>query len=336
MVWVGMLVSVACLGTFLWNADWRAIGEAFAAVDPVFVACGAAAMLMSLVGRAWRWRVLLGDDHPTSFRHRLTTTSIGFMGNSIFPGRIGEPLRAFMLARLESHVTFTGALATLVIERVFDLVATLVALVLFLALAPIPAAAVGGDHAQLLERITFFGWVFAGVLLGAVGGLVVVSWLPTPFVGSLLRRVLPSSIAEKVEHLVASFRGGLSSLRSGRAIVLALAYTAVVWTSILLTNYCMMHAFAFDGLGLAQALGLMVVLCFAVALPQAPGYLGVFQLASEATLTGLYDVPVARAKAFAIALWAAQQLPMIAAGALSLWIEGLSLREVRKATDDAS
>ena len=33
----------------------------------------------------------------------------------------------------------------------------------------------------------------------------------------------------------------------------------------------------------------MVVLCFAVALPQAPGYVGVFQIASERTLTGLSD-----------------------------------------------
>jgi uncharacterized protein (TIRG00374 family) len=324
-VLLGLVLSAVCLGAFVWNADWDAIGDAFAAVDPLWVVAGALGMWISLVGRAWRWRVLLGPAHPTTFRHRLTTTAIGFMGNTIFPGRIGEPLRAFMLARLEPHVSFTTAIATLVIERLFDLLATLVALVIFLAFEVPPAG-----RGDVLGQIRVVGWTFALGLLVAVVALLGVSALPAARVGAVLGRILPARVASAIEHVVTSFRAGLDGLRSPLAVVQALGFTAVVWLAILSTSWCMLRAFHFDDLGILEALGLMVVLCFAVALPQAPGYLGVFQVASEATLVGLYGVPAARAKAFAIALWAAQQLPMVAAGALSLWVEGVSLRDVKR------
>jgi uncharacterized protein (TIRG00374 family) len=324
MVSLGLLLSVVCIGVFAFKADWHAVGAAFADLDPGFVALAAVAILMSLVARAWRWRFLLGPRRVTSFRHRLSTTAIGFMGNSIFPGRLGEPLRCFMLSKLEPGVTFTAALATIVMERVFDLAATLVALVIFLVLAPL-AAGTPGDHPELFERLRLFGWVFTAALVVACAVLLVLARSGARGV----RRLLPEMVARPLATLLASFADGLESLRSLAALYGSLLTTGLVWLSIMLSNYFMMRAFALDALGLVHALGLMVVLCFAVALPQAPGYVGVFQIASERTLAGLYDVPVARAQAFAIALWACHVVPMIAAGMVALWLEGLTFADVR-------
>ena len=335
-VWLGVVLSVVCLGVFAWNAEWRAISAAFTQLDAVSVALAALAVLMSVVARAWRWRYLLGPRLPTSFRHRLTTTAIGFMGNSVFPGRLGEPLRCLMLSRLEPAVGFTAALATIVLERIFDLAATLAGLVLFLVLAPI--AAVGPTtNVELLDRLRLFGWVFAAALVVACAIVVVVARASAGgrSVASAIGRVLPTAVADRVGTLVDSFVAGLASFRSWRAVGWSLLTTVSVWLCIMLSDYFMMRAFAFTGLGLVHALGLMVVLCFAVALPQAPGYVGVFQIASEHTLTGLYGVPDAGAQAFAIALWACHVMPLIVAGIVALWIEGLTFADVRQGRDVA-
>jgi hypothetical protein len=94
----------------------------------------------------------------------------------------------------------------------------------------------------------------------------------------------------------------------------------------------MLRAFGFDRLGLGHALGLLVVLSFAIALPQAPAGLGVVQLACQTTLTGLYEAPLAPSKAFAIGLSGCQVAVVVGAGAVAAWLEGLSLGDVRAAT----
>jgi hypothetical protein len=107
-------------------------------------------------------------------------------------------------------------------------------------------------------------------------------------------------------------------------------FTIVLWTAMLAFELLMLWAFGFHELGLAHALGLLVVLSFAIALPQAPAGVGVVQLASETTLTALYGMPIDRAKAFAIGLWACQVAVVVGAGAVALWIEGLSVAEIRR------
>ena len=329
-VWIGLLLSFVCLGFFVWKAEWRGIGLAFVEVDPWAVAVAAFCILLSLPGRAWRWKFLLGPYRTASFRHRLTTTAIGFMGNCVFPGRLGEPLRCLMLSKLEPRVTFTAALATIVMERVFDLAATLVALVVFLIGSPLAASA-DATRADLFQKLRFFGWVFAGGLVVTSAVLLVIARRRGRGDAGVSRlgRLVPDAVRRGASALLASFADGLESLRSPSALALSLCFTVVVWLAILLCNFFMLRAFGFADLGLLPALGLMVVLCFAVALPQAPGYIGVAQIASETTLTGLYGVPAARAQAFAIALWACQLVPIVVAGIVAVWVEGLSFSDVR-------
>ena len=46
-------------------------------------------------------------------------TSIGYMGNNIYPARAGEVLRAVVLKRREG-VPISASLATIIVERIFD------------------------------------------------------------------------------------------------------------------------------------------------------------------------------------------------------------------------
>jgi uncharacterized protein (TIRG00374 family) len=298
--------------------------------DLRYVALAVLWVCATLVIRALRWRLLLATSR-TTFRHRLGATAVGFMGNSVLPWRLGEPLRCWMLATLEPAVGFTVALGTIVAERELDLAASLVCLTVFLAIAPTFAAV--GRPAEILHALRVVG----GIVAGGLGAVLLVSFAlgsdvaRTRGVVGVLLGVLPEAARRRTAAIVASFAEGLAIARSPRALAAASAWTAVLWLTTPLTDLCMLWALGMTDLGFVHALGLMVVLSFAVALPQAPGYLGVFQVASEATLVGLYGVPAGRAQALAIGLWAALVAPNVVAGVVAIWVEGLRLGDVRRA-----
>jgi hypothetical protein len=317
-VWLGFALAVACVVAFAWKAPWDEVGAVLADADAALILLASGFLLMTSVARAWRWRHLLGEA-PVSFRHRLTSTLIGFAGNNTLPGRLGEPLRCWMLSRLDRRVGFWEAAGSLVVERVFDLAAAVTLLVTFLVLAPFRET----SDADLMRRLERGGAWFALVLVVAVGALVVLG----------RRRIRGGSggWAAFASSRLAALQAGVAGLRSARAVVLSIAYTAVLWTSMVVFELLMLRAFGFLELGLSHAIGLLVVLSFAIALPQAPAGLGVVQIASETTLTALYGVPVAPAKAFAIGLWVCQVGVVVGAGVVALWAEGYSVAEIRQA-----
>src|SRR5436309_9911013 len=96
----------------------------------------AASVLVTLLAyliRAWRWRVLMAPIKKRVGMYNLTSTMfIGFMISFIVPFRIGEVARPVLLARREK-VSTTATIATVALERLFD-VLTVMALLLWFVL----------------------------------------------------------------------------------------------------------------------------------------------------------------------------------------------------------
>jgi uncharacterized protein (TIRG00374 family) len=319
-VWLGVAFGLGCLVFFARNAHWEEIGRAFADARPGLIIVSSAGLLMTSVARAWRWKYLLGGA-SVSFRHRFTSTLIGFAGNNTLPGRLGEPLRCWVLSRLDRRVSFWKAAGSIVVERMFDLAAALALLVIFLVLAPYHSAAAVHDTA-FLAGLRHEAFVIGIVLLVVFAGLAL-------FARSRLRA--GGGWYAAILARLGSIQEGFAGLRSLRAAAIATLYTVALWTSMVFFEFLMMRAFGLVELGPAHAIGLLVVLAFAIALPQAPAGVGVVQLATETTLTALYGLPPGRAEAFAIGLWLCQVTVVVGAGAVALWVEGLSLADVQRA-----
>jgi len=330
-VWVtrlGLLVTVAALYLFLKDIHFRETWEAIRQTHVLWLIAGAVSIWGSLLSRAFRWRVFLGAEHLTIALSRLYhTLTIGFFGNSVLPARAGEFLRAYMLGRAEP-IRFSEAFATVIVERVFDLFAVIFAFALLLIVSPFPAEALA-ENADLFNRMKFLGWIMGFGCCGFTALLTVMVRIPKPF-HSLLERVtrwLPESIQHRLVHSFDSFVNGLGAFASVQTALRALAWTAVVWFTILLSEYCTIRAFELE-VSLFGTMILMSLLAFAVMVPQAPGYLGPFQLASELTLVICFAVDKSEAKAFAIVLWFVQVIPILILGLISLHHEGLTLGQM--------
>ena len=76
-----------------------------------------------------------------------------------------------------------------------------------------------------------------------------------------------------------------------------------------------------------------ICLALAVALPQAPGYIGVFHIAVLKSLD-IFGIQTTAAQSYAIVLWAISILPSTIMGFFFLWREGIAFREVVKLEEE--
>ena len=128
-----LLVSLLAIALFAWFLShanlagvWTQVKRA--RIDLLFA--GFVAVILTYVIRAWRWQYLFHPIGPTRFRTAFRTTVIGFAALGVLPARAGDVLRPYLLARQEG-LQVSATLATIVMERVLDLIAVLLLLALY-------------------------------------------------------------------------------------------------------------------------------------------------------------------------------------------------------------
>src|ERR1041384_1436016 len=89
-------------------------------------------------------------------------TTIGYMGNNIYPARAGEVLRAVILKRKEG-VPVSASLATIIIERIFDGVVMLA--FIFVNLSELAKLTGASGFVGNIQQVAIIG---TGIFLGAL------------------------------------------------------------------------------------------------------------------------------------------------------------------------
>src|SRR5258707_12168381 len=117
--WFGVVISILFIrlsvrGLKL-NEFWGAVKQA----NYWWLIPGIAVYFVGVWVRAWRWHYLLKPIKEIPTRNMFPISTIGYMGNNIYPARAGEVLRAVILKRKEG-VSVSASLATIIVERIFD------------------------------------------------------------------------------------------------------------------------------------------------------------------------------------------------------------------------
>lgn len=282
---LGLLLS----GFFLWlslrQVDANSLKLAFANIKlfPIFVSAGALVLQMLL--RAVRWRVIAGEG-ATNFRHFFTATNFGVLTSFIIPGRVGELVRIITLARL-SGSTLPGPLASAMIDRFVDVLMLIACIVVLYFFSPINLA---------LEK-----W-FLVLVVGTLFAVLMIALFATkfmackPFFLKITRRWLQRwNLKPEVffEELSAEFRRLLHSKYGLELIPLAVLIIGLDYVAIA----SVMVAFNLTISPFAPLL-LWVFIAAGTALPSAPGYTGVYQIAAVFALS-FFGVPSSTAVALA-------------------------------------
>lgn len=290
IVGIGFVLS----GLFLWLAlrqtDFNSLSNAFATIRYVPVVVCAGVMAFGMVFRAVRWRVIAGAP-ATSHSHFFRATSLGALSNLLFPGRVGEFIRIVTLARL-SGSTLPGPLASALIDRLIDvfvLIASALALYLIMPIG-----------------VQLGSWLISLVASGVVITVFLVAFTKSSgsleaIISKITRRWL-ERWPLRPEIFLMELRAEFRRIFSGW-ISIELGLLAAI---ILCVDYAVVAAlfFAFNlPIPLEAPLLLWVFLAAGSALPSAPGYIGVYQVAAVLALS-FYAVPASIAVALATVLQA--------------------------------
>lgn len=323
------LIILACtvglLALFLRQTDLGAVLNEIASASPLPLLAAVVTTALTYVIRAIRWQAMLEPIGPTRFSTAFRTTVIGFTANFLLPARAGEVLRPYLLARREG-LSATSAFATIILERLLDLVTVLLLFAAFVLLFD-----PGMDRANsAMFRAVQTGGLLAGVT--SLAGLVVMfvlsghpEWLGT-LVGRLTA-VLPERLAHRVARLARTFAEGLAVLRRPRALVVSLLLSLPLWLSIAAGIWLVSRAFhmtiPFTGTFL-----LIALLVVGVAVP-TPGAVGGFHYAYRVGATAFFMAPSEQAVGAAIVLHAISFVPVSLLGVVYMLQDGLSLTRVR-------
>ena len=259
-------------------------------------------LVLSNVIRAWRWQILVKPIKDVSFDPAFSSIMIGYFGNSVLPFRMGEFLRAYVVAD-KTSLTASTAFGTIVIERILDFVGLSVLILLIMTVYPLKSIG---------------GFIIIGVIVLSLTAFIFIL-LFGGFKSTLLVKIKKSSLLKmgllrKILLFLKNFLDGATTIRATNKLGVILLYTLIIWIMYYCSTYLATIATGIElewfGFGV-----LLISTTLAISVPAAPGYVGTYHAAAVYILTNLFDVGRIDAQAAAIILHAVGTIPIVIIGA---------------------
>ncbi len=319
-------LTVFFLWLFLRNANLSEVGAILRSATLGWVLVGFVVNVMALLLRTIRWRIILDPDDPPPFFATFFANTVGYMFSIILPIRAADVARPALLARRTSH-RFSGALGTVLTERVLDLTSILGLFVFFAFLRWNEFS-----HDPAIAR-----WFYI-VRAGAIASLVILLALACLIIGLIYFRetvrrmheklgvLLPVRFRESWMHFFDSFTETLRITQNRRVLLSVLFCTAGVWA-------CLTSQFWFATKAVHQPLPydssffVTGVTTVGLAIP-TPGGIGGFHKACQLVLTRFYRFSVDASVAVAVLFHVIGTLPVLFTGLFLFAREGLRWKDV--------
>ena len=317
-------VAVALMAFFVRNVDMGTVFNAIAVARRDFLFLALLTVTISYFLRAIRWRYLLEPLGHVGLGNAVRATMIGFAASSVVPGRVGEFLRPYVLARRE-HLSTSAVFATVVVERILDLAAILV---LFSCSVTIFDPAFAATNSVMLEALR------AGAVVATVGaagalGMAYFAAKDPGRVGCIVGRLV-RPLSKRISKVLAAtaerFASGLGVMRQTAPLMWALVWSVALWVTIGAGLWLVSVSF---GIRMPPAgVGVLLVLtALGVAVP-TPAGIGGYHAAYQVGVIELYSATDEAAVGAGLLSHAISFLPVTIIGIVLMAQEGLRLSRI--------
>ena len=284
-------------------------------------------ILLTNVGRALRWQLMLQPfGRPIGIWRLTSDTAIGLTAGVLL-GRVGEVVRPYLIA-IQTGLPFSSQAAAWLLERILDLFALL--LLCGYALLRIPAYSwrLGPKIRDIL--------LAGGGTLAAAGVICLVILLAfrdpsrraqTRILDALT--FIPEHYQQRVARILDAFSAGVACTRDQGSLTLLLVYTALEWAIIVASSFALFRGFPDTrNFGVTDVLVLLAFVTVG-SLVQVPGIGGGAQAAAIVALTGIYGLPIEAASGIAILLWMVSSIAIVPFGLACAFHEGLNWSKLK-------
>ncbi len=342
---VGILISAAALTWVFWGVTFQELFESFKSVNYWYLIPCLITFYFGIWLRAVRWKYLFRPKYNIPLSHATSGIFICFAFNSVFPARVGEFARAYLIGK-KDKTGFPAAFGTVVTERLLDSLVLLGALFVALSIAPIELSesfnqVVMGRKVDITPQ-QFEGYkdgVFKLALLLVVG----IAFMAVPYTRSIFLKILqsmrfvPEKIRNKIESLIENFAKGLQSLGSPVQAVWVIGLSIAAWACNFWSVQIMALGFPFENpVSFLDGLTITVIVAIFITPCITPGYWGFYEagiLVSVTMLLGIHPEGGSLVLAFAILLHLTQWLPITMIGLPWAWFSHVSLDDATQAEE---
>ena len=307
--------------------DWGTFWSQLHRIKKIHVLHAIALVYLAYVLRALRWKIFLRPVRPqVKTIHLVAPMMIGFTGLALL-GRAGEFIRPYLVAR-RADLSFSSQLAVWAVERVFDVGAFAILIVLAIFL---PSALQAIPHPEYYRQFRDAGFVLVVGVTTAAAAAVMISrngeaialWIEKRFAH------LSSGIGHRLAQRVREFGTGLNTIHGPWSLVWLAALSLVVWYVTALAYKEVTHSYGVDALEIpVSQLLILMGASMAGSMLQLPAVGGGSQMATIATLSSVFDVPPEMAASCGILLWLVTFASVVPTGLALAHRERLSLRKL--------
>lgn len=339
---LGLIFSCAAIVVSFRNIPVRELLDYIGTISIWWIIPSTALGMFTYLVRALRWQVILKPVRNIGFWHAFHPLVIAFAINCILPGRLGELARPAILYKRD-RVEFSKVLATVAVERIFDMATLLLLFILLMGSVTIdPALSISFGRYEL-NRATLVSLqeksIMAGLFLLVMTLMLmirptralmgrVISWLPhlLVFMPARPRRRMSERLHARTQAILDNIALGFEVLKAPSKIVFCLLLSLGVW----LISYAAFYIFLFGCRGVDltffQASAAFTIMCFFIVLPSVPGYWGLWEAGGIYGLM-IFGVPRMEAAGLTLTFHFFAIVPLILIGIFSGWVTGVNLMQ---------
>lgn len=313
---LGLVISAACVYFAFRKVDFGNMLQALQTANYWWLVPAVLLMFISLWLRAVRWRYFMEPIKRVGTPKLFSAMMIGYMANNLFPLRLGEFLRAYAIGK-SAGVSKAASFATIIVERIIDLLSLLAILALTIFYHTFP---------EWIERAA---WL---IFVASVGFVIFIVFLmekteQTLRVVEYILQPLPLRVSEKARALLRSFLEGFAVFKRAEHYWTILWQSVVMWLSYAGIVYVTLIAFrlntAYD-LPWVTSLVVLVMVGIGIMIPSSPGYVGTYHLLCIQAMA-FFSVPTSQAAGFAVVLHVVNFIPVTLVGLLYFWREHMKI-----------
>ncbi|NIQ02143.1 MAG: flippase-like domain-containing protein [Nitrospinaceae bacterium] len=326
---IGLILAFLAIYYTMRNVSVAEVLDSFRRVHYVYLIPTFLLMCLTYVARAVRWRALLLPVRRVETWDLFSPLMVGFMAG-ILPARAGELVRAYLLGK-KFQLSFAGSLATIVVERLFDLVLLLLLFVWILIFhGDIFEGNISWAGISLRDLAFQFGLFSLAVVMGLVvfifaltfhneKAMKLVHWLVRPF---------PEKWQYKLIQMTETFSQGLLVFRNVRALAFIGLATAGVWALIVLQYYPLYWAYGLQDKSAASLILLTVMICILITVLPTPAFLGSFNAGVLIALHEVMQEAEVAAVSFGFVAWGVNFAVIIIGGVYFILHDHISVRKL--------
>ena len=268
-VLISLIIGIAILVVLFLNFDLYDLSRGITSASPTLVLASFVIFLCFNTLKALRWKIIVGKGHFVNF---FCIVHVGSLVTIILPSYIQEPIRAALLKKRE-NIVFGHGLSSIFIERLMDIVG-----LLFIGI-------IASLYFPLTDEVQ--SWIFH--LIRNI--IISVSLITAFFILLVLKPKLFSRIFfpfkknrylaklyEKLDVLIQELSIGFKEIiKKPPTLIFSFLMTILMWMINFVAVYFLFISISFEIEPLIVLFG-FVGTSLGLALPQAPGFIGTFEI----------------------------------------------------------